>query len=182
MSSAPRTSAVAAVVDGWRVVDALPTAYLVMSPDLRILHANPAYLTMLGRELPDIAGRPVFEAFPPSPEALAPDGTNPVETSFRRALATGRADAMPLQQYAVLDADSGKAVDRFWSIVSAPVFDADGGFKDVHLGARWNWAWSPSWMLTSGVQATRLLGSARMSPLVARPHNLTVSTAIAYRF
>jgi outer membrane scaffolding protein for murein synthesis (MipA/OmpV family) len=63
-----------------------------------------------------------------------------------------------------------------------PVYEAGGGLKDVHLGARWNWAWSPSWMLTSGVQATRLLGSARLSPLVERPNNLTVSTAIAYRF
>ena len=63
-----------------------------------------------------------------------------------------------------------------------PVFDAGAGLKDVRLGARWNWAWSPSWMLTSSAQAARLLGSARMSPLVERPNNLTVSTAIAYRF
>lgn len=62
------------------------------------------------------------------------------------------------------------------------VFDAGGGLKDLRLGARWHWAWSPSWMLTSSVQATRLLGSARLSPLVERPTNLTVSTAIAYRF
>jgi outer membrane scaffolding protein for murein synthesis (MipA/OmpV family) len=63
-----------------------------------------------------------------------------------------------------------------------PMFDAGGGLKDARLGARWNWAWSPSWMLTSSVQATRLLGDARLSPLVERPTNLTVSTAIAYRF
>jgi len=63
-----------------------------------------------------------------------------------------------------------------------PVFDAGGGLKDARIGVRWNWAWSPSWMLTSSVQATRLLGSARLSPLVERPTNLTVSTAIAYRF
>jgi outer membrane scaffolding protein for murein synthesis (MipA/OmpV family) len=62
------------------------------------------------------------------------------------------------------------------------VFAAGGGLKDAHLGARWNWAWSPSWMLNSSVQVTRLLGSARLSPLVERPTNLTVSTAIAYRF
>jgi outer membrane scaffolding protein for murein synthesis (MipA/OmpV family) len=62
------------------------------------------------------------------------------------------------------------------------MFDAGGGLKDARLCARWNWAWSPSWMLTSSVQATRLLGSARLSPLVERPTNLTVSTAIAYRF
>jgi len=62
------------------------------------------------------------------------------------------------------------------------VFEAGGGLKDLRLGARWNWAWSPAWMLTTSAQATHLLGSARSSPLVERPTNLTVSTAIAYRF
>jgi outer membrane scaffolding protein for murein synthesis (MipA/OmpV family) len=61
-------------------------------------------------------------------------------------------------------------------------YEAAGGLKDAHLGVRWNWALSPSWMLSSNLRATRLLGSARNSPLVERPTNLTVSTAIAYRF
>ena len=63
-----------------------------------------------------------------------------------------------------------------------PVYRAGGGLKDGHLGARWNWALSPSWMLTSQVQVSRLADDARLSPLVERPTNLTVSTAIAYRF
>jgi len=113
-------------VDGWRVVDALPTAYLVMSADLVIVHANAAYLEMVGRRLADIVDRPVFEAFPPSPLALAADGTNPVETSFRRALATRSPDAMPLQQYAIADAATGKLVERIWSVVTAPVLGDDG--------------------------------------------------------
>lgn len=62
------------------------------------------------------------------------------------------------------------------------VYSAAGGLKDAHLGVRWNWALSPEWMLTSNLQATRLLGSAKTSPLVERPTNLTVSTAIARRF
>lgn len=57
-----------------------------------------------------------------------------------------------------------------------------GGMKDVHVGARWNWSLSPSWIVTSTVQAARLTGDARRSPLVERPTNLTVSTALAYRF
>jgi len=61
-------------------------------------------------------------------------------------------------------------------------YQPGGGLQDVHAGARWNWAWTPSWMLTSSLQAKRLLGSAAKSPLVERPTNLTVSTAIAYRF
>jgi outer membrane protein len=61
-------------------------------------------------------------------------------------------------------------------------YDAGAGLKDVHLGARWNWALAPAWIVTSGVQASRLAGSAKDSPLVERPTNLTVSTALAYRF
>jgi outer membrane scaffolding protein for murein synthesis (MipA/OmpV family) len=57
-----------------------------------------------------------------------------------------------------------------------------GGLKDAHLGLRWSWTMAPSWLLTSNVQAARLLGSARNSPLVDRPTNVTVSAALAYRF
>jgi outer membrane protein len=61
-------------------------------------------------------------------------------------------------------------------------YQPGGGVQDVHVGARWNWVLSPSWMLTSTLQAKRLLGDARLSPLTERSTNLTVSTAFAYRF
>jgi outer membrane scaffolding protein for murein synthesis (MipA/OmpV family) len=57
-----------------------------------------------------------------------------------------------------------------------------GGPVDASIAARWHWALTPSWLLTSSVKATQLLGGAKDSPLVERPTNLTVSTAIAYRF
>jgi len=63
-----------------------------------------------------------------------------------------------------------------------PAYQPGGGLQEAHLGVRWHWAWTPSWMLTSSLQAKRLLGSAADSPLAERPANLTVSTAIAYRF
>jgi outer membrane protein len=63
-----------------------------------------------------------------------------------------------------------------------PAYDAAGGLKDAHLGVRWNWALSPAWLLTSNLKAAHLLGSAKDSPLAERPTNVTVSTAIAYRF
>jgi outer membrane scaffolding protein for murein synthesis (MipA/OmpV family) len=62
------------------------------------------------------------------------------------------------------------------------VYVPDGGLKDVRVGARWNWALGPSWILSTNVQAARLMGDARRSPLVERPTNVTVSTALAYRF
>jgi len=63
-----------------------------------------------------------------------------------------------------------------------PAYQPGGGLQDVHLGARWNWVLSPSWMLTSSLQAKRLLGDASHSPLTERSTNMTVSTAVAYRF
>jgi len=56
------------------------------------------------------------------------------------------------------------------------------GIKDVHAGAHWNWALSNTWLLTSQLSATRLTGSAADSPLTDRRTNLTLTTALAYRF
>jgi outer membrane protein len=63
-----------------------------------------------------------------------------------------------------------------------PYYQPGGGLQDAHVGMRWTWDWTPSWMLTSNLQARRLLGNAAKSPLVERSTNVTVSTAIAYRF
>lgn len=57
-----------------------------------------------------------------------------------------------------------------------------GGIEDVRAGARWNWALSPTWMTTTGLQVSRLVGDARKSPLVERSTNVSVSTALVYRF
>ena len=60
----------------------LPTAYLVMSPDLVIVEANPAYLELLGRTREELIGRYVFDAFPPATDALDATGANPLQLSF----------------------------------------------------------------------------------------------------
>lgn len=57
-----------------------------------------------------------------------------------------------------------------------------GGVQDVNLGARWNWAISPDWIVTSGARVTRLQGDARHSPLVQRPTSFSMSSGLAYRF
>lgn len=75
----------------------------------------------------------------------------------------------------------GVTADEAWQSGN-PAYRPGGGIKDVRVGARWNWALSPSWMLVTNVQATRLVGSTRHSPLVERPTNVSVSAAFAYRF
>ena len=109
-----------------RLFDALPTAYLVMDRDLVIVEANRAYLTLLGRTREDLIGRQIFDAFPPEPDALDEHGRSSVEISFLRARDTGRADLMPLYRYDVLDSRTGVLVERFWSLISAPLTGPDG--------------------------------------------------------
>jgi outer membrane protein len=56
------------------------------------------------------------------------------------------------------------------------------GIKDIHADIFWNWSLSSSWLVTSKVSLSQIVGSSRMSPLVERKTNMTVSSAIAYRF
>jgi diguanylate cyclase (GGDEF)-like protein/PAS domain S-box-containing protein len=104
----------------------LPTAYLVMSPDLVIVDANAAYVALLRHSREDLIGRPVFEAFPPTPSALDDHGRNPLQLSFERALDTGRPDVMPLHQYNVIDPSTSAMKQRFWSLVHTPIRSRDG--------------------------------------------------------
>jgi hypothetical protein len=62
------------LTDYGAIFRAMPTPYLVMTPDLVIADANPAYLETTGRTLEEIVGRPVFDAFPGNPNENDPDG------------------------------------------------------------------------------------------------------------
>lgn len=61
-------------------------------------------------------------------------------------------------------------------------FSPRAGIKDIHADIFWNWSLSSSWLVTSKVSLSQIVGSSRMSPLVERKTNMTVSSAIAYRF
>ena len=112
-------------VDFAAIFRAIPTPYLVMSPDLVIVEANDAYLANVGRTREELLGRPVFEAFPPTPEALDPSGLSRIQVSFERARDTRRPDSMPLQKYDIPDGANG-LIERFWSLISVPVLGPDG--------------------------------------------------------
>src|SRR3954470_16023765 len=126
------TSGVTEPSSGWPRTDyaaifrAMPTPYLVMTPDLVIADANPSYLATTGRTLEDIVGRHVFEAFPGNPNDTDPDGgVAKVRGSFERARDTGLIDTMDLQEYDIPDGRGGFD-KRFWSLISIPVIDAGG--------------------------------------------------------
>ncbi|MBC3875607.1 MipA/OmpV family protein [Undibacterium flavidum] len=61
-------------------------------------------------------------------------------------------------------------------------FSTKAGIKDVHADVFWNWNLNSSWMVTSKLNVSRLVGDNRNSPLVERNTNVAISSAIAYRF
>ncbi|WP_332847802.1 MipA/OmpV family protein [Massilia sp. S19_KUP03_FR1] len=74
-------------------------------------------------------------------------------------------------------------IDNEQSVSSGhPLYQAQGGWRDARIGARWNWTLTPSWLLVSGLDVTRQLGTTRTSPLVTRNTGVSVSTALALRF
>ncbi len=113
-------------IDYRALFTAIPTPYLVMTPDLVIVGANDAYLANVGRTFGELVGSLVFEAFPASPDGLDDNGVPRVQVSFERARDTGLVDVMPMQQYDVPDAASGGLSRRFWSLLSVPIMAADG--------------------------------------------------------
>lgn len=113
-------------IDYAALFSAIPTPYLVMTPDLVIVGANDAYLANVGRSREELLGRPVFEAFPPADDALDANGVPRVQTSFERARDTGRPDTMPIQKYDIPDSVSGGLAERYWSLISVPILGEDG--------------------------------------------------------
>jgi serine phosphatase RsbU (regulator of sigma subunit) len=112
------------VVDHAAVFDALPTPYLVVTPELQIVGVNRAYLQATGRRAADLLGLPLFDAFPDDPDDPTARATDRLRQSLVRALRTGRPDTMPVQRYNIPSAEGFER--RWWSPVNVPVLDRDG--------------------------------------------------------
>lgn len=109
-------------LDTARIFDAVPGAYLVLSPDYTILAVSDAYLgaTMTKRE--QIVGKHLFAVFPDNPNDPNATGEANLRASLDRVLTTGRADTMAIQKYDVR-ASNGEFEVRYWSPVNTPVLD-----------------------------------------------------------
>jgi PAS domain S-box-containing protein len=107
--------------------ESAPGAYLVLTPDLKIVAVSDAYLaaTMTKRE--EILGRGLFDVFPDNPDDPKATGVSNLAASLTRALQDRVADAMPVQKYDIRrpEAEGGGFEERYWSPVNSPVFGAD---------------------------------------------------------
>jgi serine phosphatase RsbU (regulator of sigma subunit) len=111
--------------------DGLPAAFLVMDRELVIVEANHAYCRLLGRDRDQLVGRYVFDAFPPTAGSLSDGGGNPLEAAFLRTRDEGSTESLPMFTYDVRDPTTGELVQRWWSLVCAPLPGADGSTDHV---------------------------------------------------
>lgn len=105
-----------------------PNAYLLLDRELTILDANEAYLKLTGRQLEDIVGRRIHDAFAADPQAPETTHVEELLESFARVLRTGVVDALPIIRYSIaVSADNGAAYeDRYWSATHSPLLDEQG--------------------------------------------------------
>lgn len=102
-----------------QLFDTMPTPYMVMDRQLRIVHANRAYLNVLERSLDQIAGRYIFDAFPDKPERVAA-----VRDIFLRTL-DGVTTELDRQDFQFEHAD-GTVSTKCWQCTQTPYFDGTG--------------------------------------------------------
>ncbi len=113
------------VPDWARVFDVAPAPFLLLTPDLVIVHANRARLDATATTLEDTVGRHLFDAFPMPPDDPAADGLRNLRASLEQARDTGQPVVMPIQKYDIPLPD-GTWAERYWSPVNVPVLDDDG--------------------------------------------------------
>lgn len=114
---------------------ALPDACLVLTRDLVMVDANPAYLDKAGHTLAELTGRHVAEVFPVNPED--PAAADRLTQAYERVVATGTVHHTGVIRYDFPRPDDPHRFDqRFWSVTAAPVLGEQGEVTHVLHRAR----------------------------------------------
>ncbi|WP_220035955.1 SpoIIE family protein phosphatase [Modestobacter versicolor] len=108
-----------------RVFDQAPVPFLLLTPDLVIVHANRARLEATATTLEETVGRHLFDVFPLNPDDPGADGITNLGASLAEARDTRRPVTMAIQKYDIPLPD-GTYVERFWSPRNVPILDEAG--------------------------------------------------------
>ncbi|MGY1844297.1 SpoIIE family protein phosphatase [Modestobacter sp. SYSU DS0875] len=108
-----------------RVFELAPAPFLLLTPDLVIVHANQARREATATTLAENVGRHLFDLFPMNPDDPAADGMVNLAASLAEARDTRRPVTMAIQRYDIRMPD-GSYQERFWSPRNVPILDDDG--------------------------------------------------------
>ncbi|MQA35527.1 SpoIIE family protein phosphatase [Modestobacter roseus] len=113
------------VPDYAQVFEAAPAPFLLLTPDLVIVHANRARRASTATTVAENVGRHLFDAFPMNPDDPAADGMTRLAAFLAEARDTRRPVLMPIQKYDIRIPD-GSYQERFWSSRNVPILDDAG--------------------------------------------------------
>lgn len=102
-----------------RFISASPQPINVMDRNLRFVFANAPYLEATNKNLDDLIGEYIFDAFPDTE-----DRVNAVLAQFNRAL-EGETTYLEAQPFDI-EQDDGTMATRYWRAVQEPYFDDNG--------------------------------------------------------
>lgn len=103
-----------------RLLDASPNPYVLLDRDLSIVWANKEYLKVTMRDLEEISGKNLFEAFPSEGESY-----RQLRASLDRVRETGEIDEIAHIRYDIPD-QHGSFDTHFWSATHTPILDENG--------------------------------------------------------
>lgn len=109
--------------------EASPNPYVLLTPDLRIVDMNQAYVDVTGARRGEVVGQPLFATFDAGPGEDAPENVRQVKASLEKARDTCQRDHLAVVRYAMpRQRDDGRVEyeERIWSATHTPLMNAAG--------------------------------------------------------
>ncbi|UOQ69198.1 PAS domain-containing sensor histidine kinase [Hymenobacter volaticus] len=113
-------------VDLLAVFNALPGAYLLLTPALVIEAVSDAYLTSFFTTRQQLVGQDLFDAFGGALGTPEEETITNLRVSLQQVLSTGQPHQMPVQHYPLIEPTTGARVERYWQLLTTPIRDAQG--------------------------------------------------------
>jgi PAS domain S-box-containing protein len=112
----------------------VPGQFLLLAPDAgyTIVGASDAYLSATRTDA-SMFGRPLFDVFPPNPQAPRPSGVDTLLASLQRVIASRQPDTMATVRYDVRQpaGEGGGFEERYWHVTNVPVLDDHGAVEYI---------------------------------------------------
>ncbi|WP_160764051.1 sensor histidine kinase [Kangsaoukella pontilimi] len=107
-----------------KALETAPFAALIFEPNqnLTLLWRNPAHVEMTATPDLDIAGRGMFEAFPPTDEEGGDAAMDAIRSTVRAILETGAPVSIGPYRYDLVN-EAGDYEERYWKIQMSPIVE-----------------------------------------------------------
>jgi hypothetical protein len=99
------------------------------SPKFTIVATTQEYMQMAGREMDEIVGKGLFEAFPPSPDQPDFTAQSGLTASFNKIISTKTIDKLPVHRYDVQYRNGFE--EKYWQVTNKPVLDRSGNVSHI---------------------------------------------------